>query len=60
MWGDDGGHVNILLFHKRFFVDHVSEDKPAYVDPIILMKPEMQEKYHMSFQRVSSHERFIP
>ena len=55
VWGDDGGYVNILLFNKRFFVDHISEDKSIYLDPIVLQRPDMQAKYHMMFKRVSKN-----
>lgn len=52
IWSDDGGHVNILKFNKRFFLDNVTEDRPALVDFMHLFKKEYQEKYHMTFQKV--------
>lgn len=52
LWGDDGGYVSTLIFNKRFFVDNVTEDKAAFVDPQMLIKRDMQEKFHMTFHKV--------
>lgn len=59
IWGDDGGCVNILLLTRRFFVDHVTEDKPAFVDPTILLRKEMQDKYHLNFQKRRVHNDWV-
>lgn len=54
VWGDDGGCINLLYFNKRFFVDNVTEDRPAFVDIDQLSKKENQIKYHMHYIKVIS------
>ena len=52
VWGDGGGAINLLYFNKRFFVDNVTEDRPAFVDIDQLAKKENQAKLHMRYVKV--------
>ncbi len=55
LFGDDGGYVNVIYVHRKFFVEASSEDKTHELTPTKLMKKDSFEMYNISLYKRLVH-----
>ena len=55
VWGDEGGNFHMLTLTKKFFVEYVTEDKPATLSLSSLNRKELMEKYGLSYKMCKIH-----